>query len=139
MLFIKFLEKFRAMLDLKSNYRILCCILLAFISTAYSSQKVETINYEAISRNNFEFLNTNKLFILVLFNDNGGINESEDSVLNEINKKIMSINEFSQDKIELYSAKDNLLNSKYGVFKLPGILFFRHGKYLLYKGMFYTD
>jgi len=135
-------------------------ICLGFLSF-YTQVKTTSIDYETISKDDFDFVKNNKLFLLIacmylkfcfrneytmiyilkeiiLFKiykvENDNPQSKPSFIFEQFLPQVDKLNEESSEKLEYFTTTDKVFHANYGINKFPQILFFRNGNFLTYKG-----
>ncbi len=101
----------------------------------HSINPVNIINYEELSRNNFEILSKNKQFILIIYSkDNPGSNQQVDSLVDEFKKSVDRLSKRDKNVLINIMIQDERVAAKYNLHIFPQLLFLRSGRRVALNG-----
>jgi hypothetical protein len=113
------------------------------------------IDYETLAKNDFEFLKQNELVVIAVgnlaiskivaphiqsievflnFEVSDIMKLDVSNTLNQFKSSIDTTNANENQAVSFFTTSDSMFIKVYAVLKFPQIIFFRNGRYLLFKG-----
>ncbi len=116
--------------------------LLAFIAASiiecendHSANKLNIIDYDEFSKNNFEILSKNKQLILIIYSkEDPSRNQQINNVINDFKKSVDHLNQDDREVAINIMIQDERVAAKYDLHIFPQLLFFRSGRRVDFDG-----